>query len=636
MGETCKRLEATLGPGTGDLALRVGLHSGPTTAGVLRGEKSRFQLFGDTMNTASRMESNGLKNMVQVSEATANILTARGKAHWLVPREEKIEAKGKGTMQVSNILMPVSEARPNHTPISPLFRFKTYWMRPNRRGSSATGSVDGSYCQGQHSDLSLLMLSNSSSSSNLQRDELPPPLKAQPQRLRTWSTPAIKYEKNLAKEANLVDWNVEVLMASLQKVVAMRECTKLKFSMLRRRSSNGGSTTSLTSPPTETFFNAPIEELIGIIELPDFSDEFSLIMCHDTDSFDGTVRDELRLYVSKIASMYRDNPFHNFEHASHVTMSANKLMNRIVLPEDVDYRQGDTYRKEDEVALLQSVHNSTFGISSDPLAQFAIIFSALIHDIDHTGLTNSQLVKEKADIAVTYKGLSVAEQNSVTVAWGILLRPEYERLCLAIFPTPSERIRFRQLVVNAVLATDIVDAKLTELRKNRWDEAFHETSGRKSPSEDRNRKATIVMEHIIQASDVAHSMQHWRIYCKWNEKLFEERYRSFLEGHEEEDPAIHWYENEIRFFDNYVIPLANKLAECGVFGVSSDEYLGFAIENRMEWEMKGRDVVHHMLRRIRETMKLAPKEVPEENFEHFQPDDALEQATRMSGRTIYN
>jgi Adenylate and Guanylate cyclase catalytic domain len=33
--------------GTADLALRIGLNSGPTTAGVLSGEKSRFQLFGD-------------------------------------------------------------------------------------------------------------------------------------------------------------------------------------------------------------------------------------------------------------------------------------------------------------------------------------------------------------------------------------------------------------------------------------------------------------------------------------------------------------------------------------------------------------------------------------------------------------
>ena len=39
----------------GDLKMRFGLHSGPVTAGVLRGEKSRFQLFGDTVNTGMLM-----------------------------------------------------------------------------------------------------------------------------------------------------------------------------------------------------------------------------------------------------------------------------------------------------------------------------------------------------------------------------------------------------------------------------------------------------------------------------------------------------------------------------------------------------------------------------------------------------
>lgn len=48
MSEVTRKLELTLGPGTQDLQMRFGLHSGPVTAGVLRGEKSRFQLFGDT------------------------------------------------------------------------------------------------------------------------------------------------------------------------------------------------------------------------------------------------------------------------------------------------------------------------------------------------------------------------------------------------------------------------------------------------------------------------------------------------------------------------------------------------------------------------------------------------------------
>jgi hypothetical protein len=66
--------------------------------------------------------------------------------------------------------------------------------------------------------------------------------------------------------------------------------------------------------------------------------------------------------------MYRNNAFHNFEHASHVTMSVTKLLSRIVAPKNI----GDDNHDD--------LHDHTYGISSDPLTQFACVFSALIHD----------------------------------------------------------------------------------------------------------------------------------------------------------------------------------------------------------------------------------------------------------------
>ena len=45
----------------------------------MRGERARFQLFGDTMNTAARMEQTGMKNRIQVSQSTADCLIAGGK-----------------------------------------------------------------------------------------------------------------------------------------------------------------------------------------------------------------------------------------------------------------------------------------------------------------------------------------------------------------------------------------------------------------------------------------------------------------------------------------------------------------------------------------------------------------------------
>ena len=51
-----RRLAIELGPETANLKLRVGLHSGPVTGGVLRGTKARYQLFGGTVNAAARIE----------------------------------------------------------------------------------------------------------------------------------------------------------------------------------------------------------------------------------------------------------------------------------------------------------------------------------------------------------------------------------------------------------------------------------------------------------------------------------------------------------------------------------------------------------------------------------------------------
>ena len=77
-----------------------------------------------------------------------------------------------------------------------------------------------------------------------------------------------------------------------------------------------------------------------------------------------------------------------------------------------------------------------------------------------------------------------------------------------------------------------------------------------------------------------------------------ENYRAFREGRAESNPADYWYKGEIGFFDFYIIPLAKKLKECGVFGVSSDEYLNYAVKNREEWEKKGMEVVEGYLSKL--------------------------------------
>lgn len=288
--------------------------------------------------------------------------------------------------------------------------------------------------------------------------------------------------------------------------------------------------------------------------------------------------------------------------ASHVAMSVTKLLSRIVVPTDAFGESLDRADKD----IVSSMHDHTYGITSDPLTQFACVFSALIHDVDHAGVPNTQLVNENNELASRYDGKSVAEQNSIDLAWELLLKVEYNELRNAICPTKSELMRFRQLVVNAVMATDIMDKDLKQIRNMRWSKAFTDESMEAdetnlSPKEimdQVNRKATIVIEHIIQASDVSHTMQHWHIYRKWNELFYFECYDAYVNGRSNIDPTDTWYQGELGFYDYYIIPLANKLKECGVFGISSTEYLQYALSNRSEWQARGKEIVAEMKERV--------------------------------------
>eukprot|EP00980_Cylindrotheca_fusiformis_P027902 scaffold22566_cov138-Cylindrotheca_fusiformis.AAC.3 len=174
---------------------------------------------------------------------------------------------------------------------------------------------------------------------------------------------------------------------------------------------------------------------------------------------------------------------------------------------------------------------------------------------------------------------------------------EFDELRACIYHTEDDLRRFRQLVVNTVMATDIVDKELQALRKARWETAFADTPIHDARFTSDDRKATIVIEHLIQASDVAHTMQHWHVYRAWNQKFFMECYAAYRSGRADSDPSKNWYQGEIGFFDFYVIPLAKKLASCGVFGVSSDEYLSYAQSNRDEWVREGQSMVKDYLAR---------------------------------------
>lgn len=392
------------------------------------------------------------------------------------------------------------------------------------------------------------------------------------------------------------------------------------------------------------------------------------------------IHPQLRNYISCIASGYRDVGYHSLEHAVHVTASLNKIVSLMIDNErDCATKKNEIYPQKNHIISRSSSFtygNSdvapdtstypTFAIGCDPLIQFALVFAALIHDVEHPGVPNHQLTKECDKLTMLYNDRSVAEQNSLYVALTTLNQPEFAELRHAIMHTDEEMRIFRKTVIDIVLSTDISGPERVQIGKSKWKEAFespnipfrksvlfHERKherrstmqqimegdrkilrtsingdGRRHsiqlnprdhshiyrlgikmamglnggtiemyPSTvegDMKLKASSVMEQVIQAADVSHTMQSWSTFIKWNKKLYDEQWKAFMVGRGD-NPSIGWYENQLCFYDFYIIPLTLRLLQCGVFGQYGYDFLHHARENRQLWLEQGKQICQQMV-----------------------------------------
>lgn len=276
MREIVRDLERQLGPGTGELTMRFGLNSGPVTAGLLRGDRSRFQLFGDTVNTAARMESTGIKGKIHCSQATAEQLTRSGKEHWLEARKELISAKGKGILQ-------------------------TFWLTPYV-DRAYTGNADFP----QDEDI-------------LACDY------------------AGQLATELLKREREVQWVAEVLRDSIRDIVAQRETRRGKIEKISDKKSSKGLHLRTSVPIDEIVdvikmpqFDAKTADAnVYVVKIPEhvsnqIKEYVSIVrksLAQRVPCVDGN---DLQSHLShlcyeitsphfQIASAYKPNPFHDFE-----------------------------------------------------------------------------------------------------------------------------------------------------------------------------------------------------------------------------------------------------------------------------------------------------------------------------------
>lgn len=546
------------------------------------------------------MESTSLKNMVQISQATADILTESGREQMFIAREGLVQAKGKGEVQTFWL-------RPKSNRVASLHSYQEEDEKDledekddsvSKLTTSALNAVgEGSGTPQAPSSRNIAREASqrsASTSRSLQRNLSNSDLLALNDMDRSYH--GVEHGGPSEELQRLVRWNAAVLERFLVRVmdhadIYQRMC---HHPNMQKMMENFGDDDDSN------------EEAAEIIPTPWFDREGARRSIsrkrQQAKQLPEAARRELLQYVLRIALKYQAVHFHAFEHASHVLMSANKLMNKICSrefsrpPSSESTKEAKARKRDNEVGLFFS----TFGIACDPLAQLAVVFAALVHDVEHTGVPNARLAVENPELAERYNNKSLAEQNSAHVAWDLLMEPEFVNLRQCMFSSACSRERFHKLLINVLIATDIADRDRIGKEKLRWKNAFlgieNWTDEWKGKSDDElakidvSDKATCVLEQIVLASDIAHTMQHWLTFVKWNERLYRELWAAYRAGRAENDPTIGWYEGQIGFYDGYIIPLATKLKECGVFGTAGEEYLGNALRNKQEWIEKGREI----------------------------------------------
>jgi 3'5'-cyclic nucleotide phosphodiesterase len=122
------------------------------------------------------------------------------------------------------------------------------------------------------------------------------------------------------------------------------------------------------------------------------------------------------------------------------------------------------------------------------------------------------------------------------------------------------------------------------------DDGFH-IGGDDDDDDTDELKASVVLECIMTACDVAHNLQGFAQMCTWSKRL----YLELLRAHEQNrgpDPATKWFENQIGFLESYLIPLAARLDETGVFDL---KFAAIVRNSLDQWLVEGLEFTEAMI-----------------------------------------
>lgn len=240
-----------------------------------------------------------------------------------------------------------------------------------------------------------------------------------------------------------------------------------------------------------------------------------------------TNRVVVKRIVDFIEPLYNMNFYHSFEHAVHVLCNCS--------------------------FFLTQVHEIF-----DEVEKLAILYAALIHDVEHMGVTNMALINKRHELAKKYHHQSVAEMNSLSIGLGLLERKEYNLISTL---SQENHRKFTDFVIDLVLCTDIADMYKKQMLYLRLRDQYDEETGRLRIDNSAGKLALLML--ILRSSDVGSSMQSLETSHVWVHNYYHEVKLASMRGDGPFFDDDAFFTQQIKYIEGHSMKLIDHLANTG-------------------------------------------------------------------------
>jgi class 3 adenylate cyclase len=512
------------------IQLRVGIHTGSCTAGVVGTLTPHFCLFGDMVNTTARHESTSEAGKVQCSSVLFGRLQHFSEKedvqHRFTPRG-LVDMKGKGNAY-TYWLEGGTEQNPHVNPkaiqglvkeVGDVLAKHTWKTRRYFRNGVMRGINDGmSDTSGVHTTSSTSSVKSTSDDEQGDEEDFDQPENSE--RDLDELDDLIKDKKEEGSEPT----------DSSSSSESPQEGTKDP-----RLVESQWPTISWKKSSTRTGLVSRVHDILSSL----------LMNCVGSAENLEELDRQLYDFINKLSEEYQnDNRFHNFRRACHIALSVKYLA------------------------------EWTGGFEDGPWNCFVVVFAALVAGLKHQGVSNAQLKLENHALSQMYgqKG-AYQERHSAQMALDILSE-DFQKLYDVILRACP---KFLHLVEKAVFA---MDRPSMELRMNKCMMALTSPAkGNRQQSE--TTEAT--MELLMSVAEISHFAQHFDTFLDWNKLEFQEAIVASTEQRGV-DPRRSWFELQLEFFKDTVLPLVDL---CEMIVPKSCGLREGAERNLGRWELRG-------------------------------------------------